>query len=877
MNVLPDDEQGVGTQRPALLSVASAWRDTVPALTFDRAEESKLKTEPSSTCHDRGDSAHLESALGHRTSTPDPYETQSTEDLLAQIGSGLNSQDASLQFSDIPSTTRYTSPLEQALRDAIRRYAGNDGRKFIPIGKFDEIITQENVRKEIQSWLPEDRNLDIWTKAVWDTFDYLDHATKRKAFTSRKKIFAILVLFNAQTRIASFIREGLWDKDLPIEQNNENKWVCYPNGKSSKACTLECMNGLSGQDADSFDTYQWLMLSPIFNMAEDRVIFYDLHPRITLPFLELERGKDPALVGGQGEVFRVKIDESHCILNRSMGDQPKDFAIKELVPTNKEHFDSEVESLKRFSNSGHPHLIKLYATYYQATQLDSGYYNLIFPWADGNLRHFWKRHATPTRSYELLLWIADQCRGIAEGLRMIHNNEFEKTTLRPSEVKKGRHGDIKPENILWYKDSTNTEQPGTGILKISDFGLTRWHRDVSSNKSDRGGVFISKTYRAPEYDMKKPPSQSWDIWALGCLFLEFLTWYLCGWNKGADEFSKDRAHESSDLGRKDNYTIGEDHFFNLTRGSESEYEASLKCRVIIWINKLHGTEGCSQFINDFLDLISDHMLRIRPVNRHESKEIAEILSTLYSKCKRDELYCYESAHGQRKKKRNGSDPHEVHDTAPVEFSQEMAQHLSQTIGENNTTEGRNNYHNELEVGLSAHDSFHGWNTQHNPSPNNSDDSILDGERTDSPLSPSPSSQRFPTIPVLMPPIATPNQPETTERQIVPDDQQLQIPSSIKSQLSTDSMGNLSAAGRSRSSLKATPGSSERDRASIRITSNGDANRPMGSTPQRSSSPKEAIGGGQANGGEVIREEHPAPEPRRRRLLRGLRSFFCLCV
>ncbi|KAI0838812.1 kinase-like protein [Hypoxylon sp. FL0890] len=194
---------------------------------------------------------------------------------------------------------------------------------------------------------------------------------------------------------------------------------------------------------------------------------------------------------------------------------------------------------------------------------------------------------------------------------MIHNNEFDKTSLRPN--------------------STNTEQSGNGILKISDFGLTRWHRDVSSNKTDGGGVFVSKTYRAPEYDLKKSPSQYWDIWALACLYLEFITWYLHGWDKGVDEFSKQRAAESSSLSREDNYAIGEDHFFNLTRGSESTYDASLKCDVIIWINKLHATEGCSQFIHDFLDLISDHMLRIRTAHRHESKEIAERLDIMYNK------------------------------------------------------------------------------------------------------------------------------------------------------------------------------------------------------------------------------------------------------
>ncbi|KAI0139977.1 hypothetical protein F4776DRAFT_569969 [Hypoxylon sp. NC0597] len=328
MNILPDDEQagspvslGPDSQRPASLDVASAWRDTVPVFNFNHTGEPACKTEPSSTCHDGGDSAHLESALNHRTSSTGAGSIRNVEQLLHEIGAGIDSQDFHLQFSDIPSMPIYGNSLEQALRDATKRSPRDNGNKFIPIGNFDGIITKENVRREIQSWLPEDRNLEIWTKAVWDTFSYSDPVTKRNAFTSRKKIFAILVLFNAQARIASFIRGGLWDKDLPFEQTNENRWVSRPNGISGKACTIESLNWLKGLDADNFDIYQWHMLPPIFNMAEDKVIFYDLHPRIPLPFTDLESGQNRDLVGGQGEVFRVKIDESHYILDKSAKDQ----------------------------------------------------------------------------------------------------------------------------------------------------------------------------------------------------------------------------------------------------------------------------------------------------------------------------------------------------------------------------------------------------------------------------------------------------------------------------------------------------------------------------------------------------------------------------
>lgn len=82
----------------------------------------------------------------------------------------------------------------------------------------------------------------------------------------------------------------------------------------------------------------------------------------------------------------------------------------------------------------------------------------------------------------------------------------------------GRHGDIKPENILWFQPhGLNSDQSAfEGKLVISDFGLTEFHRD------DTGLVSLmntatSPTYRAPEYDISETISQSYDIWTMGCV------------------------------------------------------------------------------------------------------------------------------------------------------------------------------------------------------------------------------------------------------------------------------------------------------------------------------------------------------------------------
>lgn len=82
----------------------------------------------------------------------------------------------------------------------------------------------------------------------------------------------------------------------------------------------------------------------------------------------------------------------------------------------------------------------------------------------------------------------------------------------------GRHGDIKPENILWFQshecnDGRNIDR---GKFVISDFGLTEFHRDETGLVSPMN-IAMSPTYSAPEYEVSETISQSFDIWSMGCV------------------------------------------------------------------------------------------------------------------------------------------------------------------------------------------------------------------------------------------------------------------------------------------------------------------------------------------------------------------------
>lgn len=222
----------------------------------------------------------------------------------------------------------------------------------------------------------------------------------------------------------------------------------------------------------------------------------------------------------------------------------REFAVKCLLSRDQAEFKREVDTLIKFSGSSCEHLVSLLATYEQF-----GKFYLIFPWAEADLQSYWKSNPSPTLDYKTVLWLAEQCTGIAQGLTQIHRYEttfikrrtnsmgieahLRSTTRHDRErdhcrqLLFGRHGDIKPENILWFRNAS--EESHRGVLKISDFGLTEFSTRHSQCYKRNSQVAHSPSYRPPECDLEGAVvGQSYDIWTLGCLYLELITWQLGG-------------------------------------------------------------------------------------------------------------------------------------------------------------------------------------------------------------------------------------------------------------------------------------------------------------------------------------------------------------
>lgn len=155
-----------------------------------------------------------------------------------------------------------------------------------------------------------------------------------------------------------------------------------------------------------------------------------------------------------------------------------------------------------------------------------------------------------------MLWFLNQCRGVVGGIQNIHS-PADHSNAREARVRV-RHGGIKPENILWFKDYEGVKD----YLMVSDYGLTRFNTAKSRSKINPDDIAkFSGTYRPPEVDLRDPISRSYDIWSLGCVFLEFVSWFILGDNETQESFTTLR------LGDEKVDMMQEDKFFILEQSS----------------------------------------------------------------------------------------------------------------------------------------------------------------------------------------------------------------------------------------------------------------------------------------------------------------------
>ncbi|KAK6948360.1 hypothetical protein Daesc_010126 [Daldinia eschscholtzii] len=489
-----------------------------------KSNASGHKNSNPSTIYDRGNSERLRD---NRWENHPRYQQtpESSDRALAGTGSWSDTNELG---------------MAKRLRDAMVDSA--DGKKFLPLDELEMIVTEKAVRNELAHTPDQISSAQI----ICERQEIQDQG--RTQYTSYQKIFAILVLMGEVQLISDFLHEKIRDWDLPLEsrRHGESTFLISQHRKDDPGplYRLQARYGWKGNLIAFFESQQWFVCAPFFSRAE-------------------HLGEKDNI----GADFAVKEIIRIWDMNEEEGD-PRDY---------RRSFDQEVSALKRFCQRNERYIVKLLATYEI-----NGRYHLVFPAADGNLMNHWEEHPEPERIPAL--WLAQESLGIAQALLKIHKYTYTPpgvtrgAFLSPQQIQDhGIHGDIKPQNILWYKrlpghlrdDAYDVEgisqiidSSGLGYLQISDFGTVKFHRYMSTRNNEI--LVRGNTYRAPESDLSgNQGSPAIDIWAFGCLYLDLITWYLRGGDSVCNDFP--RAREADEPKQLIEGFSGEDKFYIAKR------------------------------------------------------------------------------------------------------------------------------------------------------------------------------------------------------------------------------------------------------------------------------------------------------------------------
>ena len=295
------------------------------------------------------------------------------------------------------------------------------------------------------------------------------------------------------------------------------------------------------------------------------------------------------------------------------------FALKEFTQRPKhveKHFRQELQTLEELrTDYPHEHVVTHLATWTQESK-----YCMLFPYADCNMREYMQHHKFDAASGIQMIWILRQLRGLASAIKHIHdlsnNGTRTGSRLHVSEQvnRAGWHHDIKPQNILYFAGSSENE----AAFRIADLGSSKiqTYRSGSIETKTPTGT---PTYEPPEA-AKGLTSRPYDIWSLGCVFLELLIWAVQG-HHAVEEFRELRKATKCPESLADSAI--DDCYWQITVTGEPYRRKSVdtrinKLRTIIIEKSLKPFGEVLNLIEQMLDPIKDS--RITALNAWDTLE-----------------------------------------------------------------------------------------------------------------------------------------------------------------------------------------------------------------------------------------------------------------
>ncbi|KAI0436888.1 hypothetical protein F4803DRAFT_540664 [Xylaria telfairii] len=484
-----------------------------------------------------------------------------------------NGQDGPRYFSDL---SLEDVNFRDEINDALVESAFDSGRRFLPEGSLKRLVTSKNIRGALAYWGTDDEETQTLVDFV---------------LTEARKIFIIIVdtnMINVGDALESLRKSGVTDRHLPLPQELiECKRI--KDQLTEKDChhdaALDAFHKKPWRRSavSAFYHSQWQFLAPLFTPGHVNI---KLDAKAILPLVHV--GRD-ARMGFFSEVYEVELHRDHHQgIVPSEDGRELHVALKELRMDAHDDeirriFEHETRSLKALRDFRHKHMITAIAS---VARGERRYF--IFPWADGeDLRAFWMTKEFWPLTPHLIQETVKQLGGLASALYTLHQGGW-------------RHGDVKPENILRFKDQTTL-----GTLKLGDLGLAKTHHlDTALRHAPTETRVGTMRYEPPETvtSNNAPRSRKYDIWSMGCVIMEFVIWLLYG-PTGLNEFSRALS--------KDN-TFGE-AFYSTRQGGDRELQAEVHPVVRLWLDQISQNPDWprNSAIADLLRLIATHLLVVR--------------------------------------------------------------------------------------------------------------------------------------------------------------------------------------------------------------------------------------------------------------------------
>jgi serine/threonine protein kinase len=275
----------------------------------------------------------------------------------------------------------------------------------------------------------------------------------------------------------------------------------------------------------------------------------------------------------------------------------------------------------------HPHLLKCYASFTFSSK-----YHMIYEKADCNMEEFIMKNKDATKIPSLTSRkLAAQLYGLAAALSVIHNQGQSETNGQSGHLgvpknasvpsKTGYIHDIKPDNLLMFIYKQDGQE--THWLRLSDFSCAKVADWVASISGERKASWRSDSksgtpvYRAPE-SMYGKTSRPYDLWSLGCVYLELLVWYLEGFDK-LDEFREIRGTRAKPGGAWD-----EGFYYTTDSGPESKFHL----RDIVKDKINYVVKNSDENLKHIAEAIRD-LLNVNPDERPTAEKLARDLKRSY--------------------------------------------------------------------------------------------------------------------------------------------------------------------------------------------------------------------------------------------------------